>query len=196
MKLSRLARIGGLLLIGLSPLLFPLFAVYQVLSGVEGTTSLATPVDCAIVFGAAVHSVSDPGPAILRRVQTATELYHAGKVHRLIFSGGKGSEHQQSEAEVMQGVALSQGVSPASIAIETQSNSTWENVHNVLPLLQNCDSTIGISDDYHLARIELIAWRQGLSLSTYPAETARGRFRTQSIVREIFGYMYYLVMKG
>ncbi|TSC98139.1 MAG: hypothetical protein Greene101449_995 [Candidatus Peregrinibacteria bacterium Greene1014_49] len=48
------------------------------------------PVECGLVFGAAVHRSDDPGPGIMRRTVTAARLVHEGKIERLIFTGGRG----------------------------------------------------------------------------------------------------------
>jgi vancomycin permeability regulator SanA len=138
----------------LAPVAVMMLCITLVLSGFRGSAQL--PAECALVFGAAVHSVSDPGPAILRRVQTAADLYRAHQIERLIFTGGKGSDTQQSEADVMRAVAIADGVDDTSILTENDSNSTWENIAHSKKYLNDCSSVIAISDRYHLARISFI----------------------------------------
>ncbi len=158
----------------------------------------AFPADCAIVFGTAVRATIDtghgtystPGPGILRRVGEAASLYKQGKVRHLFLSGGKGESMQQSEAAVMRRIAIQDGVPAADITVEDQSHSTWQNLRFTRPLTKGCASVIGISDRYHLARIEVLASLMGWKLRTYPAEqTAGWQFETESVIREAFGIL-------
>ncbi len=170
------------------------YAFVSVVTGFTGTYDETTKVECGVIFGAAVHSVSDPGPGILRRVEAGVRLYEKELLTRLIVTGGKGSETQESEAEVMQKVAIARGIPSDRIRMEPFSSSTWNNVRNSLPLLQKCTSIVAISDRYHLARIRLIGKRQGIELETFPADAPVGtKFEMMSVVRETIGYAYYLV---
>ncbi len=155
--------------------------------------SAVLPVDCAMVFGAAVHSKDDPGPGITRRVETAANLYHQGLIKRVFLSGGKGDATKESEAQVMRKVALLLGIAPESLKLEEFSTSTWENLEKTRPLMQGCESVVGISDRYHLARIGYLAYLQGWGeLQTYPADRrAPWYFEVRSVLREMAGLLYY-----
>ncbi len=159
----------------------------------DGTANL--PADCAVVFGAAVAGYDLPGPAIQRRVGTAADLYHAGHIRRLILSGGvgKGSGLSESEAIVMSRHAVQLGVDPAHITLEPDSHSTWENLRYSRNLTNGCESVVGISDAFHLARIEFLSWRQGWGeLDTVPAtQRPPERSERQSVQREVFAMLYY-----
>ncbi len=150
------------------------------------------PADCALVFGAAVYG-SIPSPAILRRVSTAATLYREEKVKKLILSGGRGEGNRQSEATVMRREAINLGVDAEDISIEDQSHSTWENLLYSQNLTSQCSSIVGISDGYHLARIELLARRQGWkNFGTIPTELRPPEMSEhRSVLRETFAYLYY-----
>jgi uncharacterized SAM-binding protein YcdF (DUF218 family) len=175
--------------------------VSEVFLGMKGTATL--PSECAIVFGAAVRPTYDDsgtvvgataGPGITRRVRTAATLYRQGRVQRLIVTGGKGDLAKASEAAIMRELALHEGVPAEDIEVEDQSRSTIENVRFSRPLIDACDSIVGISDGYHLARIRMLAKEQGLDLPTLPAEPAPGLlFQLRSIVREVAAIAYYSV---
>ncbi len=149
--------------------------------------------ECAIVFGAAVRAPDVAGPGLVRRVETAVRLYQQGDVQRLILSGGKGSAEQDSEANVMRVLALERGVPASALSTEGESHSTLENLRNSMPLLADCTSVVGVSDGYHLARIEMLADKVGLpDLRTYPADRAPNlTFEMKSIGREIAAYVWY-----
>ncbi len=156
----------------------------------QGTAEL--PADCGIVFGAAVYG-KYPGPAVQRRVAAAVEQYRQGNIKRLFLTGGKGGKDILTEAQAMQQLAIEQGVDPNDIALEEHARSTWENILFTRPLTTACTSVVGISDAFHLARIELLARRQGWgSLTTFPAELhPTPRSEQSSLFRESAAYMYY-----
>jgi uncharacterized SAM-binding protein YcdF (DUF218 family) len=161
------------------------------------------PAECGIVFGTAVRPVfdehgtiiyTDAGPGILRRVSAAADLYRQGKIKKLFMTGGKGEGMQESEASVMRRMAVVRGVVFEDITIEDSSNSTWENVRNTIPLMQSCKSIVGISDRYHLARIELLAARAGRVIQIQPATVhANLAFELRSAVREAIGILLLIV---
>ncbi|HVW67145.1 MAG TPA: YdcF family protein [Candidatus Peribacteraceae bacterium] len=151
------------------------------------------PADCALVFGAAVYASTQPGPAIVRRVETAANLYRSHQVNRLILSGGRGEGNIASEAEVMQKQAIDDGVSASDITLEDQSHSTLENLLYSQNLTSRCKSVVGISDAYHLARIALLADRLGWkNFTTYPSDIRPDRgSENRSVLREAVAYLYY-----
>ncbi len=168
----------------------------HVLSRFAGNATF--PADCGLVFGTAVRPVYDrgaivytgPGPGILRRVAAAADLYRTGRLKKVFLTGGRGEGMAESEASVMQRIAVVQGIRLEDIVIEQESHSTVENLRHSLPLMEDCMSIVGISDRYHLARIELLAARTGQPIMTYPAEANAGAaFEARSILREALGIM-------
>lgn len=144
------------------------------------------PADCAVVFGAAVHGTGTAGPGITRRVTTAANLYQNGDVQKLFLTGGKGDENKESEAHVMRKVALLHGVDPEDIILEEQAKSTIENIMLTSPLMSDCNSIVGISDRYHLARIAYLG-----DIQTHPATTLPTRaFEVRAILREVAAFLY------
>ena len=157
----------------------------------DGTGTL--PADCAIVFGAAIYGLDKPSPALTRRIAAASDLYREGRVGRLILSGGKGEGGRLSEAQVMQVIAREHGVPDVDITLESDAHSTWENIAFSQNLTSGCERVVGISDQYHLARIEFLSWRQGWpELQTIPAQN-RQPLGTERrwLVREVFALIYY-----
>lgn len=164
--------------------------------GFGGQGSGGRGVVCGLVFGAAVHGTSLPGPGISRRVSTAARLYKEGVLRHIILSGGKGSQDVESEASVMRDVAIAGGIPSADISTEEQSRSTWENLVNSRPLTGSCSTIIGISDRYHLARIEYLAYLQGFrGFQTVPSDRdATPAFELKSLSREVVALLYYLLL--
>lgn len=194
----QLLRIGYALfklsLILLIPIVITFFVLLEhVSSQFDGNAEL--PVDCAVVFGAAVHQQTKAGPGIQRRVSTAANLYKRDQVQTLFMTGGRGDATHDTEAEVMKRTAVTYGVPEQDIITEDQARSTWENLALVKPkvLERGCESVIAISDGYHLARIQYIAKLQEWgNLRTLPAEQRPDRaFELRATVREVFGLVYY-----
>jgi len=149
---------------------------------------------CGLVFGAAVHGSSQPGPGIARRVETAARLYREGILQHIIMTGGKGSDGVRSEAAVMRDFGIAEGIDPDAIVLEDQARSTWENLVYSRPLTASCSTVIGISDRYHLARIEYLASLQGFrGLQTFPSDiSATTAFEMKSLGREVAALLYYI----
>lgn len=170
-----------------------LFFLFLHIRGSFSGTALSDVADCAVVFGAAVRSGSQAGPAIVRRVETAARLYNEGKVGMLYLTGGKGGGNRLSEAEVMRTFAVRHGVSPAHIVLEQQATSTLENIVKTRGATKQCQSVLAISDRYHLARISLLAGQQGWhNLRTFPADRRPPvNFETFATLREVAAYIYY-----
>lgn len=189
----RLVRILTILLAALCITAVLSFATALSIVYAHFSGSGTLPADCAVVFGAAVYGNSFAGPAIVRRVASAADLYRRGLVSTLILSGGRGTGNSQSEAQVMKTEAVAQGVRSEDIILEQNSRSTWDNLLLSRPLTSPCTSVIGISDRYHLARIELLASRQGWDdLKTIPvAIRAENDREKRSIFREAIAYVYY-----
>jgi uncharacterized SAM-binding protein YcdF (DUF218 family) len=167
-------------------------ATFSVIHGFGGSGQL--PADCALVFGAAVYGNQFPGPAIVRRVGGAGEYYRQGLIaHTIILSGGTGTGNKLSEAQVMKREALKQGIPKENILTEEESHSTFENLAYSQPLAKDCKTVVGISDKYHLARIDLLAHRlDWQNFSTVPIQgSPTPELERRSIVREIIAYIYY-----
>lgn len=197
-RLARIGRIVRYIAMGVAGFAVVLgaafgFSTYMVHAGFEAEATL--PADCAVVFGAAVYGLSQPGPAIVRRVTAAADLYRGREVNRLILTGGMGTGNRETEAGVMRKQAMMRGVPPDAITLEEESHSTQENIEFSTPLIQDCESIVVVSDAYHLARIKLLAWRQGWdSVGTVAPETRPpAESEQRSVTREVLAYMYYLL---
>jgi len=178
-------------------------ALLIVLNGRSGNAQF--PADCAIVFGAAVRAIrneqgsvvgENAGPGIARRVAAAADLWSNKQINQIFLSGGTGEGMGRSEADVMEERAITLGIPASILTKEEQSGSTKENLQNTQNLTKDCYSVVGISDDYHLARIQLLAWQLGYNIQTYPARTQPNvKFQIQSVIREALGLMYYAVIR-
>jgi uncharacterized SAM-binding protein YcdF (DUF218 family) len=100
------------------------------------------------------------------RVQHACKLFLSGAGKAIIFTGdGRtrgASPQEQTEAAKMGTMAISLGVSPASIWLEESSNDTWQNVEFVRRMLLQLrsgrlpDSIMAVTCPYHIERVKLL----------------------------------------
>lgn len=99
----------------------------------------------AIVLGARVEDDGTPSNTLNDRTVTAAELYNAGKVSKLIMSGGK------NEPEVMKKLAMSLGVAESDIYLDDQGLRTFDSCFQAKQVF-NVNRAIIVTQDYHLAR--------------------------------------------
>jgi uncharacterized SAM-binding protein YcdF (DUF218 family) len=162
-------------------------------------TSTPVQADAAIVLGAAAWG-ERPSPVFRERINYALELYQAGMVRKLIFTGGQADASEPAEAMVAQQYATERSIPEIDIFIETRSQSTRENLYYAQQIAwQNGLTRIFIvSDPLHLKRAVLIA--QDLGMDAYPAPTPTTRYQSLSsqlsfLVRETYYYTAYLIQR-
>ncbi len=142
-------------------------AVYSVKSS-EG------PADAAVVLGAAVYG-REPSPVFVERIRHAVDLYKTGKVRKIVMTGGLGGGDRVTEAEAARNWAVREGVPASDIVVENRSTTTFENLENVKPLLQEngLNSILVVSDPPHMRRSMMIAGNLGLNAEPSPTPTTR-----------------------
>ena len=117
-------------------------------------------VDAVIVLGAKVGT-----PALTERALQGLKYYQEGKTDTILLSGGQGEGEPTSEARAMQEVITRQvtrtGGSMPMLILETNSKSTFQNIHYSRLLIPNTKSIVIVSDTYHLARSVILAKRDG-----------------------------------
>ena len=103
----------------------------------------------AVVFGAKVHEGGTLSHMLADRMDTAIELYRAGKVQKLLVSGdGRG---EWSETKHMKLYALSKGVAEADILEDGEGYSTIETVTRAKELF-GIEKCVLVTQKYHLYR--------------------------------------------
>ena len=122
----------------------------------------------ALVLGAAQYNGS-PSPAFTRRLQAALRLYRSGRVTRIVVSGGAKPGDHYTEGGAGCHYLLKQGVPKSSLACETKSRSTWENLLFSKPLLGG-EPVWLVTDAPHLPRALLLAQRLGIAARGWPVE--------------------------
>ena len=159
---------------------------------VEGTH------DAALVLGSGIESDGLIAYSGRRRVRAGADLYHAGKVSRLILSDGSRNLGSRKGAQGMADYALSLGVPRDALLLELGSTSTFENILYAQAIATEHGLTriVLVTDDMHLTRSALLADYLGLEISGMVAADARrglGPFTTwPAYLRETLAWWYNL----
>lgn len=104
----------------------------------------------AIVFGAGVMRNGEATPVLYDRVQTAAELYFAGKVEVLLMSGDNRFV-DYNEPAAMREVALSFGVPENAIVLDYAGRSTYDTCYRASAIFE-VDEAILVTQAFHLPR--------------------------------------------
>lgn len=155
--------------------------------------------DVIVVLGAAVWSRGRPSPTLERRLRRGLELFRAGQAENLLFTGGLG-RHPPAEAEVMRQLAISAGIDPGRIAVESASHSTLENALNSAKIMAEREwhSALLVSDRLHLPRAVLAFRAAGVKAHASGVKGAwrKGPFRRwwQYPIYEVTAFLWYLCL--
>ena len=95
-------------------LLWVAYLLFTILNFPAG--KLSDSADVAIVLGAAVYD-SKPSPVFAERINHAINLYHAGKVNKLVFTGGTSEKNEHAESTIARDYAISRSVNADNIYI-------------------------------------------------------------------------------
>lgn len=93
----------------------------------------------------------------------------------IVFSGGSVGSGR-SEAELMPQYARSAPGFAGQVVIEDQSHTTWENVTNVLPLVERVDRIVIASQPAHALKVRAYVRRQRPELAARVTRGADYRF--------------------
>jgi vancomycin permeability regulator SanA len=104
----------------------------------------------AIVFGAGVRADGSLTSALADRVDTAVELYHAGKVQKLLMSGDN-SRPGYDEPTAMKGYALSRGVPASAIELDFAGYHTHRTCARARRTFGVSEALL-VTQGYHLPR--------------------------------------------
>ena len=128
------------------------------------------PADAAVVLSTRAYERGRLNPCLVARVEAAVELYRAGKVKKLVMTGGV-SRDLQSSAGNMQMIAEKMGVSKADIIQEREAGNTFENIVFSRKFIENSPRVVIVSAGFHLARARMMADRQwqGHDIQVYAA---------------------------
>ena len=160
-------------------------------------TGLYDPADAAVMLGTSVFR-DRPSPVFRERINHAINLYQAGIVQYIIFTGGQAGNDRLAESEAGRNYAMERGVPAERIFIETASYNTCLNLIEAKRIIDenNLDQVLIVSDPLHMRRSMWLAESIGMKALSSPTPTSRYQSfdrRAGFLVREIYSYATYLL---
>ncbi|MCI8589484.1 MAG: YdcF family protein [Clostridiales bacterium] len=141
-----------------------------------------------VTFGAKVHGL-EPGVSLRRRLDVTLELMNHYENAYAIVSGGQGADEENTEAAAMKKYLMDRGIDEHRIYIEDQATNTIENIRNSLVIIDqhglHGQRLIGVSSNYHAARIDFLAKQFGIDMHLAGAQ----KFDFAGLVREFMAYV-------
>lgn len=104
----------------------------------------------AIVFGAGVRKDGSPSDVLYDRVLTSAELYHAGRVKKLLMSGDNPNP-EYDEPTAMKKIAVELGVAESDIVPDFAGRSTYDTCRRANEIFE-VQKAILITQEFHQVR--------------------------------------------
>ncbi|NMB87047.1 MAG: DUF218 domain-containing protein [Chloroflexi bacterium] len=114
----------------------------------------------AIVFGAGLRRNGTPTPVLQDRVETAAELYFAGKVEKLLMSGDN-SSLEYNEPGAMMDYAIQLGVPAEDIVLDYAGRRTYDTCYRAKYIFQVPNALL-VTQQFHLPRAIFTCRQLGL----------------------------------
>lgn len=162
------------------------------------TPPTTEPADVALVLGASARGGA-PSPVFAARIDHAIDLFNAGKVRALLFTGGRSPGEPLADSQAARHYALARGVPAGAILVETTSRTTRENLSAARAVLAITPykTCLLVSDPLHLFRALQMMKAEGIAGRPSPAARTRIRslpHKLTFLAREVGFYHVYLLL--
>jgi SanA protein len=127
-----------------------------------------TPVSVAIVFGAGLQRDGSPSPVLRDRVETAVNLYQAGKVKKVLMSGDN-RFIDYNEPGAMRAYAVELGMPEKDIVLDYAGRRTYDTCYRARNIF-GVEDAILVTQSYHLPRALFTCNALGLVSRGVPAD--------------------------
>jgi SanA protein len=135
------------------------------------------PARVAIVFGARVYGDGRLSSMLRDRVETAVELYHGGKVDKLLVSGDN-SLAEYNEPAAMAAYAIERGVAAEDIQPDFGGRRTYDTCYRAHEIFQ-VEEAILVTQRFHLPRALFTCQSVGIEVQGVAAD--RRTYAPQSL---------------
>ncbi len=122
----------------------------------------------ALVFGAGYWPDGTPSDVMRDRVETAVDLYRAGRVRRVLFSGDNRFV-DYNEPEKMQEIALSLGMPADDIVLDYAGRRTYDTCYRARDIF-GLQEVVLVTQRFHLPRALYLCQGLGLDVVGYVAD--------------------------
>ncbi len=145
-----------------------------------------------LVFGAYTNGMT-PSKALQNRLDAAYELLAALPDAVCVVSGAQGASENVAECVAMRAYLMNRWIAEERIIMEPNARSTSENVRFTKELLKELNMAdkriIGVSNDFHLPRIEILSRRYDLPMDTCTSPSPSIFNYYISMMREYLSYI-------
>lgn len=132
----------------------------------------------AIVFGAGLTHNGNPTPILVDRVNTAAQLYFAGKIEKILLSGDN-SHVNYNEPAAMQKYAMELGVPRDALVLDYAGRRTYDTCYRAKYIFQISEALL-VTQDFHLPRALLTCNALGIHATGVSADLRK--YHTTSLV--------------
>jgi len=140
----------------------------------------------AVVFGAGLQRDGSPSPVLFDRVATAADLYHSGKVSKLLLSGDNRFLNY-NEPQAMFEAARGLGVPADAMVLDYAGRSTYDTCYRARAIF-GLTRAVLVTQAFHLPRALYLCDALGLETEGVIADRRIYQQRSELFwnVREIF----------
>lgn len=138
----------------------------------------------AIVLGAGLWPDGSLTPVLADRVATAADLYHAGTVQTLIFSGAANPDRDEPQAMLDYAVRL--GVPPEAILLDKEGDRTYDTCYRAREVF-GVEQAVVVTQRFHVARSLYLC--DGLGIDGVAVVADRQRYSLRRVVWETREYL-------
>lgn len=139
--------------------LAPATWMHAVADGRLGTTADVPAQDVAVVFGAGLWK-GRPTPYLAHRLDTAAELYRAGKV-KVVLVTGDNSRVEYDEPDAMRAYLTGRGVPDRHIVSDYAGFDTWDSCVRAKKIF-GVDRAVLVTQDFHIRRAVALCGAAGI----------------------------------
>lgn len=142
---------------------------------------ITTPYDVGIVLGGSMRYYDPVSERVVYslsvdRLLQGLQLYHDGKIKKILLSGGSGYVNFKDwkESKLIAEVLLKSGVPAEDILLENESRNTYENaIHSAEMLREGKNGTkfLLITSAFHMRRSLMCFEKAGLKVEAFPVDT-------------------------
>ena len=137
----------------------------------------------AIVFGALVRPDGRPSHMLADRVRAAVDLYHAGKVRKLLLSGDNRFV-DYNEPQAMKDLALEFGVPEEDLVLDYAGRRTYDTCYRARHIF-GVEQAVLVTQEFHLDRALFTCRNLGIDVAGFSADLRPYWHTLRSWLREI-----------
>jgi SanA protein len=116
----------------------------------------------AVVFGARIYPSGRLSAMLMDRVETAIQLYEAGKVEKLLLSGDNSSQYY-NEPGAMMAYAVQRGIPEEDIQLDYAGLRTYDTCYRAQAIFE-LDSAVLVTQRFHLPRAIFTCEQLGMNV--------------------------------